>query len=98
MRSAPPERRGVASAVRSTIFNTGAVISISLVAAILVTELPYQTASAMLSSSLATISAPDQVSFLDGIRKALLVSALLSLIGIIPSAIAGSERTARKIL
>lgn len=98
MRSAPPERRGVASAVRSTIFNTGAVISISLVAAILVTELPYQTASAMLSGTLATISAADQVSFLDGIRKALLVSALLSLIGIIPSAIAGSDRTARKIL
>ncbi len=98
MRSAPPERRGVASAVRSTIFNTGAVISISLVAAILVTELPYQTASAMLSGTLATISAADQVSFLDGIRKALLVSALLSLIGIIPSAIAGSDRTARRIL
>lgn len=98
MRSAPPERRGVASAVRSTIFNTGAVISISLVAAILVTELPYQTASAMLSGTLATISAADQVSFLDGIRKALLVSALLSLIGIIPSAMAGSERTTPKIL
>jgi len=97
MRSAPAERRGVASAVRSTLFNTGAVISISLVAAILVTELPYQTASAMLSGTLATISGADQVSFLNGIRKALLVSALLSLIGVIPSAISGSESAAPKV-
>jgi EmrB/QacA subfamily drug resistance transporter len=93
MRSAPAERRGVAAAVRSTIFNTGAVISISLVAAVLVTELPYQTASAMLAGTLATISNAYQVSFLNGIRKALLVSAVLSLIGMIPAAIGGSEKS-----
>ena len=93
MRSAPPERRGVASAVRSTIFNSGAVISISLVAGILVTELPYPTASAMLSGRLATISAADQAGFLDGITKALRVSAILSLLGMIPSAITGPEKT-----
>lgn len=93
MRSAPAERRGVAAAVRSTIFNTGAVISISLVATVLITELPYQTASAMLSGTLATISNADQVSFLNGIRKALLVSAVLSLIGMIPSALGGSEKS-----
>ena len=93
MRSAPAERRGVAAAVRSTIFNTGAVISISLVAAVLVTELPYQTASAMLAGTLATISNADQVSFLNGIRKALLVSAVLSLIGMIPAAMGGSEKS-----
>jgi hypothetical protein len=95
MRSAPAERRGVAAAVRSTIFNTGAVISISLVAAVLVTELPYQTASAMLAGTLATISNADQVSFLNGIRKALLVSAVLSLLGMIPSAMGGSEKSYR---
>ena len=93
MRSAPAERRGVAAAVRSTIFNTGAVISISLVAAVLVTELPYQTASAMLAGTLATISNADQVSFLNGIRKALLVSAVLSLMGMIPAAMGGSEKS-----
>jgi len=92
MRSSPPERRGVASAVRSTIFNSGAVISISLVAAILVTELPYPTASAMLSGKLVSISTADQLGFLSGIRKALLISAVLSLIGMIPSALASSER------
>jgi len=94
MRAAPPERRGVASAVRSTIFNSGAVISISLVAAILVTELPYPTASAMLSGRLATISATDQVGFLDGITRALQVSGILSLLGMVTSAIAGPEKTA----
>jgi len=93
MRSAPAERRGVAAAVRSTIFNTGAVISISLVAAVLVTELPYQTASAMLAGTLATISNADQVGFLSGIRKALLVSGALSLIGMIPSAMGESEKS-----
>jgi len=91
MRSSPAERRGVASAVRSTIFNSGAVISISLVAAILVTELPYATASAMLSGQLATIGAVEQLGFVSGIRKALLVSAVLSLIGMIPSAIKGAK-------
>jgi EmrB/QacA subfamily drug resistance transporter len=94
MRSVPAERRGVASAVRSTIFNSGAVISISLVAAILVTELPYQTASGMLSGTLGTITAAEQLGFLDGIRSALLVSAALSLIGIIPSAMKGSDQPA----
>lgn len=92
MRSAPAERRGVAAAVRSTIFNSGTVISISLVAALLVTELPYQTASAMLSGTLATISTADQVGFLNGIRKALLVSAVLSFAGIVPSAMGGSQK------
>jgi MFS family permease len=95
MRSAPAERRGVAAAVRSTINNAGDVISISLVAVVLVTELPYQTASAMLAGTLATISNADQVSFLNGIRKALLVSAVLSLIGMIPSAMGGSEKPYR---
>jgi EmrB/QacA subfamily drug resistance transporter len=93
MRSAPAERRGVAAAVRSTIFNSGAVISISLVAALLVTELPYQTASAMLAGTLTTVTAVDQVSFLNGIRKALLLSAVLSLIGMMPSAMRGSEKS-----
>jgi len=91
MRSAPPERRGIAAAIRSTLFNSGIVISISLVAAILVTELPYQAASAMLSGKLAVVSAADQVMFLNGVRKALLVSGILSLIAMIPSSMRGEE-------
>jgi len=94
MRSAPPERRGVASAVRSTIFNSGAVISISFVAAILVTDLPYPIASAMLSGRLATAGIIGQLGFLNGLRKALLVSAVLSLAGMIPSALKAPEKTA----
>jgi hypothetical protein len=97
MRSVPAERRGVASAVRSTIFNTGAVISISLVAAILVTQLPYQVASAMLSGTLAQIGIAEQMGFLNGIRNALLVSAVLCLIGMIPSAMRGKEHAAPKV-
>jgi hypothetical protein len=69
------------------------VISTSLVAALLVTELPYQTAPAMLSGTLATVSTVDQAGFLNGIQKALLVSAVLSLIGMIPSAMGGSEKS-----
>jgi len=87
MRTAPPERRGVASAIRSTIFNSGIVISISLVAAILVTEMPYATASGMISGQLGTVTVAEQISFLDGIRKAFLISGFLSLIGMIPSAL-----------
>jgi EmrB/QacA subfamily drug resistance transporter len=97
MRSVPAERRGVASAVRSTIFNIGAVISISLVAAILVTQLPYQIASAMLSGTLAQIGIAEQMGFLSGIRNALLVSAVLCLIGMIPSAMRGKEHAAPKV-
>jgi MFS family permease len=91
MRSTPAQRRGVASAVRSTILNSGSVISISVVAAMLVTELPYATASAMLSGRLDVVSLPDAAGFLNGIRKALLVSGVLSLIGTIPSALRGQE-------
>jgi len=97
MRSVPAERRGVASAVRSTIFNTGAVVSISLVAALLVTQLPYQVASAMLSGTIAEISVAEQLGFLNGIRTALLVSAGLCLLGMVPSAMRGKERSIAKM-
>jgi len=49
--------------------------------------------AAMLSGTLAAISSADQVGFLNEIRKALLVSAFLSLMGMIPSAVGGSEKS-----
>ena len=91
MRSVPAQRRGVASAIRATMFNSSSVISVSFVAAMLVTELPYSTASAILSGTVATVSAADQAGFLIGVREALLASGILSLIGVIPSAVKGSS-------
>jgi len=87
MKTAPVERRGVAAAIRSTIFNSGLVIGISLVAAILVTELPYSTASGMISGRSSAVTAAEQMGFIDGIHKAFSVSAALSLMGMIPSAL-----------
>ncbi len=87
MKTAPAERRGVAAAIRSTIFNSGLVIGISLVAAILVTELPYSTASGMISGRLSTVTAAEKMGFIDGIRKTFSASAALSLMGMIPSAL-----------
>jgi hypothetical protein len=51
----------------------------------------------MLSGTLAQIGIAEQMGFLNGIRNALLVSAVLCLIGMIPSAMRGKEHAAPKV-
>jgi len=92
MGSVPAERRGVASAIRATIFNAGGVVSIGMVAAIVTTAIPYSTVSQILIGGITSLSTADALGFVEGIRRAFLVAALLTLPAAVASSFRGSKR------
>jgi MFS family permease len=91
MGSVPPEKRGVASGVRATLFNAGSVVSIGLVAVALTTELSYGTASAIISGSELEIASAERIAFLAGLRKVFLLTAIMCMIGTATSAMRGPK-------
>ncbi len=92
MGSVPPQRRGVASAVRATVFNTGSVISIGLVAYIITTAIPYQVVSGMITGGYTTLTPGESIGFVTGIGRAFLVAAAITLIGAFTSGLRGPEK------
>jgi MFS family permease len=95
MLAVPPHRRGVASAVRSTIFNIGIVVSVGLVAYIITTVMPYQLVSGIIMGGYTTLTPSDSNNLMIGIERAFTVTAIVSLIGILPSSLRGPETSAR---
>ncbi len=91
MGSVPAELRGVASAVRATIFNTGAVVSIGMVAAIITTAIPYHTVSQIIIGGNVSLTPADALGFVEGLQRSFLVSGLIT----VPAAIASSLRGPR---
>ncbi len=91
MGSVPAELRGVASAVRATIFNTGAVVSIGMVAAIITTAIPYHTVSQIIIGGNVSLTPAEALGFVGGLRRSFLVSGLIT----VPAAIASSLRGPR---
>ncbi len=92
MGSVPPQRRGVASAIRATVFNTGSVISIGLVAYIITTAIPYQVVSGIITGGYTTLNASESIGFVTGIGRAFLVAAGITLIGAFASSLRGPEK------
>jgi EmrB/QacA subfamily drug resistance transporter len=92
MGSVPPQRRGVASAIRATVFNTGSVISISLVAYIITTAIPYQVVSGIITGGYTTLTPNESIGFVTGIGRAFLVAAAITLVGAFASSLRGSEK------
>ncbi len=92
MGSVPPQRRGVASAIRATVFNTGNVISIGLVAYIITTAIPYQVVSGIITGGYTTLTPGESVGFVTGIGRAFLVAAVITLIGAFASSLRGQEK------
>ena len=91
MGSVPPQRRGVASAVRATLFNTGNVVSIGLVAYIITTVIPYQVVSGIISGGNTTLTQADSIGFVTGIGRAFIVTAIITLVGMFASSLRGAE-------
>jgi MFS family permease len=91
MGSVPADRRGVASAVRATLFNTGNVVSIALVAYIITTAIPYQVVSGIITGGYTTLTASDSVGFITGIGRAFIVAAVITLAGMFASSLRGHE-------
>jgi EmrB/QacA subfamily drug resistance transporter len=93
MGSVPPQRRGVASAVRATLFNTGNVVSIGLVAYIITTVIPYQVVSGIITGGYTTLTPGDSIGFVTGIGRAFIVAAVITIVGMIASSLRGPRTT-----
>jgi len=91
MGAVPPQRRGVASAVRATIFNTGSVISIGLVAYIITTIIPYQVVSGLITGGYTTLTSSESVGFVTGVGRAFAVAAVITIAGMLASSLRGPK-------
>jgi EmrB/QacA subfamily drug resistance transporter len=91
MGSVPAERRGVASGIRSTVFNSGSVVSIGLVAYIITTVMPYQVVSGIVSGGYTTLTLSESLEFVTGIGRAFIVTTIITLIGMFVSSLRGRE-------
>jgi EmrB/QacA subfamily drug resistance transporter len=91
MGSVPPQRRGVASAVRATLFNSGNVISIGLVAFIITTAIPYQVVSGIITGGYITLRPDESVGFVTGVGRAFFVTAMINFAGMLASSLRGPE-------
>ena len=90
MGSVPPNRVGIASAFRNTMYNVGSTISYGLVVLLITIGIPYATFTQLLQGteqhSLLMLS-----QFLSGFRIAALVLGMINGIAILPSAIRGTK-------
>jgi EmrB/QacA subfamily drug resistance transporter len=91
MGSVPAKRRGVASAIRATLFNTGSVVSIGLVAYIITTAIPYQVVSGIISGGYTTLTPDEAIGFVTGMGRAFIVAAAITLVGMLVSSLRGHE-------
>ena len=95
MGSVPPQRRGVASAIRATLFNTGNLVSIGLVAYIITTAIPYQVVSGIISGGYTTLTPSDSSGFVTGMGRAFMAAAAITVVGMVVSSLRGHETKTR---
>jgi EmrB/QacA subfamily drug resistance transporter len=81
MGAVPAHRRGIAAGARTLLQNTGAVLSIAFVLAIVTSAVPKPTLFAVFSGLTKGLSAQKLAPFIDNMHVALLVLAATSLIG-----------------
>ena len=92
--SVPPNRRGVASALFSTAFNVGSTVGFGLTILFLTFGIPYASLSFVLQGTAAQVGfAALRAEFLNGIKFAALLFALIQMAAIIPSIARGSKET-----
>ena len=91
MGSVPPQRRGVASGIRATVFNTGSVVSLGLVAYIITTAIPYQVVSGIITGGYTTLTPGEASGFVTGIGRAFLVAAVITIAGMFASSLRGPQ-------
>ena len=91
MGAVPPQRRGVASAIRATVFNAGNVVSIGLVAYIITTAVPYQIVSGIITGGYTSLTQSDASGFVTGMGRAFFVSAILTFAGMVAASLRGPE-------
>jgi EmrB/QacA subfamily drug resistance transporter len=97
MGTVPAYRRGVAAGARTLLQNTGAVLSIAFVLAIVTSAVPKSTLFAVFSGLAKGLSAQKLAPFIDNMHVALWVLATTSLIGVFVCLLRPRHRTARRL-
>jgi MFS family permease len=93
MRSVPPNRRGVASGFRTTMFNVGGTASAGLAILLITTGIPYSVFSNLIRSmDPAALGQLPEQEFVSGFKVAAFVFAVINTCAIIPSFLRGPEK------
>jgi len=95
MGAVPTRRRGIAAGVRTMLQNTGAVISIAFVMAIITASLPTSVLFSIFSGVTSGLDPAQLTPFVDNMHTALWVLAGTSLIGAVVSMLRPREEPAR---
>jgi len=95
MSAVPPEDRGLAAGISTTLINFGNSLSRSLAFVILALVVPVRQLDDMFAGNYASLGSFTQ-SFVEGIHLVFLVSAGLVLVSIIPSILRGGRETAEE--
>jgi len=94
----PSERRGVASAFRSTVFQIGFTVSLNLAVLLMTLTIPFvQLTQIMTSLDPVAISGPDKLLFVEGIQNAYIGLAVLNTAAIVPSVLRGKRSSEKTI-
>jgi EmrB/QacA subfamily drug resistance transporter len=91
MGSVPAERRGIASALRSTFFNVGFATSLNLAVLIISFTVPYTLVTQMVSIGSAITTNAEKMLFLQGLKITYLWLAILNAVAVIPSVLRGKR-------
>jgi EmrB/QacA subfamily drug resistance transporter len=95
MASVPPDKRGVAAGVRMLVSFTGSMISIAFVLAIVTSALPAKVTFSIFSGVTTGLTTAQIDPFINGMRVALIVLGLLSLVTAPLSMLRGHEESRR---
>lgn len=95
MASVPFERRGVASAMRAFLNNTGMVISMTIALPLLIATIPLEMMMNIFVVGGMNMPVETQITFTQGIAFVLVISSLLTVPAIIVSALRGIEDVGR---
>lgn len=93
MTAVPPPRRGVGSAIGSTLLNTGSTISLGITLTIMSSVLPLSAIQQIfLGTASASTPFTEGAGFLTAIHLIFLISAILVLLAIVPSVLRGPTK------
>jgi EmrB/QacA subfamily drug resistance transporter len=95
MGSVAPEKRGIASGTRTLVVNVGAVLSIAFAIAMVTSAMPAGIMVKIFSGVSHGLSASAAAPFISGLHAALLLMAVVSIVGFFFSALRGREHGAR---
>ena len=92
MTAVPPERRGIASAIGSTLLNTGSTISLGITLFVMSSVLPLSAIQQIfLGTANASMPFTEGAGFLTAIHLIFLVSAAFCLVALVPAVLRGTS-------